>query len=164
MNPVMPKGFRSFGGINYSSVSTSYWHFLSGFLIVLLICSVFFSVKKRLKVWKDPAKPLPSHPSLGLSSFRWSITLVLSVWLLLQKPQGRWGERHLLQWPLHLQLWESVRSWFPTGHRHPRAGQPPVAPTHPRPDPGQAAKKGPRHHAPAVRAPAEEWSAAHAHS
>lgn len=83
--------------------------------------------------------------------------------LLLQKPQRRRRERHLLQRPLHLQLREPVGGRLPAGHRHLWAGQPPVAPSHPRPDPGQGAEEGPRGHAPAVRAPAEERPAAHAH-
>lgn len=80
--------------------------------------------------------------------------------LLLQKPQGRRRERHLLQRPLHLQLREPVGGRLPAGHRHLWASQPP---SRPRPDPGQAAQEGSRRHAPAVRAPAEERPVAHAH-
>lgn len=142
----------------FPTVSTSYWLFFSS----------LHSLNKKAG-WKSPDRcSRPSRPPLGLSPFRWALALVLpSVRLLLQKPQGRWRERHLLQRPLHLQLREPIRSRLPAGHRHPWAGQPPVAPSpsrpRPRPDPGQAAEEGRRCHAPAVRAPAKERPAAHAH-
>lgn len=104
--------------------------------------------------------------ALSLSLSRWFITLVLpSMRLLLQKPQGRWRGRewHLLQRALHLQLWEPVRSQLSPGDGHLRPSQPPVTPSRQRPNPGQAAKKGPRRHAPTVRAEAEERLAAHAY-
>lgn len=105
-------------------------------------------------------------PYLVLSLSRWPIPLVLpSMWLLLQEPQGRrrGRERHLLQRALHLQLWEPVRSQLSPGNSHLRPGQPPVTPPRQRPNPWQAAEKGPHRHAPAVRTAAEEWLAAHAY-
>lgn len=92
------------------------------------------------------------------------VALVLpSVRLLLQEPQGRrrGRERHLVQRALHLQLREPVGGRLPAGDGDLRAGQPPVTP--PRPNPGQAAEKGPGGHAAALRTAAQEWLAAHAH-